>query len=92
MASSSFFRDHRDAPLSTGHCDAKTLHAGENSKRIDERRLRDEGLKPMELAPSLEQRVKKLRQLEARTRAESAKRKGGSQQLAKEHGSARRLH
>ena len=42
------------------------------------RRLRAEGLRPMELEPSLEQRVKKLQQLEARTRAISATRRTGS--------------
>jgi hypothetical protein len=36
------------------------------------RRLRAEGLGPMELAPTLEQRVKKLQQLEVRNRAGSA--------------------
>jgi hypothetical protein len=56
------------------------------------RRLRAEGLPPMELEPSLEQRVKKLQQLEARTGAESATRKAGSRRLSKKHGSARRLH
>ena len=36
------------------------------------RRLRAEGLRPMELEPTLEQRVKKLQQLEARNRGGSA--------------------
>jgi hypothetical protein len=38
------------------------------------RRLRAEGLTPVDLEPSLAQRVKKLRQLEARNKAESARR------------------
>jgi hypothetical protein len=37
------------------------------------RRLRADGLRPVELELSLAQRVKKLRQLEARNKAESAK-------------------
>jgi hypothetical protein len=37
------------------------------------RRLRAEGLRPVALEPSLGQRVKKLQQLEARNKAESAK-------------------
>ena len=39
------------------------------------RRLRSERLQPIELEPSLSQRVKKLQQLEARNHAESATRK-----------------
>lgn len=41
------------------------------------KRLRAERLRPMELEPSLDQRVKKLKQLEARAFARSATKKAG---------------
>jgi len=44
------------------------------AKAAINRRLRAEGLQPVELEPSLAQRVKKLQQLEARNTAESARR------------------
>ena len=44
-----------------------------NRERIElNRRLRAEGCRPVELAPSLKQRLKKLQQIEARRRAATA--------------------
>jgi hypothetical protein len=50
------------------------------------RRLRAEGLQPLELEPSFEQRVKKLQRLEASTRAQSATRKRASRRLSNKLG------